>query len=1154
MLFYNIFDMQELFADDLEQLNSVVKAYVASDKNLELEVSFLQNEYYRFIRLMKKMIDITDEDDISSSSNLDIQVPITENDSVRVTVSGDDNINHVVSTYSLKPNNLVPYLESQQTSDFITVLQKDRSQQVKHIMKNIYIVVRLTPEIKLKQIPLSVHSNDSGKNKLYYRHKERVSFIVNKKFSLDMTIVRDNNHLSRLFNQSPHYEIELEVIDRKVTATELANTIYYIKMLLEDTFIPISADAQKVVIQNYFQLLGINKAHHLSVRYASSLEVSHLVDLPSKYGVTDKADGERYVLFISQGDVHLISNNLHVKKTPLRVEDKKYHNALIDGELIEIEEKRVFLPFDIIYLQTIGDFRFNEKYTLTIRLRYLNDLLANVFNQKFFIKNYLDDNKDFDENLIEKFYSKEIASYWSQFNKDLDTIKSDSLLVRGKIYFTPYGASMSEVFLYSKILWDNYNYKKLAPYMLDGLVYTPLNYPYMISSHSSNTGARTSNSNLTELKWKPARQNSIDFFIRFERDTNNNISLFFNNNDPTIEATKSYRICHLYVGSTQSGVGERPVPFRVNGVEQRAYLYLDQGQVRDLNDDVIEDETVVEFIYDMSLDETIKSVHRWIPIRTRYDKTESVMKYQKKYGNEMHIASRIWKSINNPITLDNIYSLSKSESFDTEFNRLTKSAPINRNPKSHSTALINKKLSYYQKTTDLALNMRAFHNWIKNNIIQTYCFNATAVLDIGCGRGGDINKFIAANVKHYVGLDIDYSGLYQSQDSAINRYNSLKLSADRRNANITDMHFIQADANALFDVSSQTQVIPNMSQENKTLIETYLSKRYDVINCQFAVHYFLANTTTWNNFISNVDANLSDNGYVLITTLDGDLIKDRLKSKAKLNLSYTTNTGEKRTFVEMVKVFADDTVDPLGLAIDLYNSMISNEGVYNREYLVLNDFIVSSMEKYDLQLVSSDNFERVYDGNRTLFLEGRNENLSDFVKILDPANKDKYSTEDIEFARASFEYSKLNKYYVFQRGGVKKATKSKAAAMGSIEPMGLVKPSKPKNVPFDIINTLSLSVPKWKYKTYLDPAFNASNANETYHRLKDTFKWTIVPNVYLIRHKAQSVEIVEIKKTDDTKAVVIYKSLEKEFMPVYFTNKAGDAEFLFTNTDIANLI
>ena len=45
-------------------------------------------------------------------------------------------------------------------------------------------------------------------------------------------------------------------------------------------------------------------------------------------------------------------------------------------------------------------------------------------------------------------------------------------------------------------------------------------------------------------------------------------------------------------------------------------------------------------------------------MRTRYDKTENVKKYKRKYGNNIEIANRVWHSIKNGFTIADIISLS----------------------------------------------------------------------------------------------------------------------------------------------------------------------------------------------------------------------------------------------------------------------------------------------------------------------------------------------------------------------------------------------------------------------------------------------------------------------------------------------------------------
>ena len=64
------------------------------------------------------------------------------------------------------------------------------------------------------------------------------------------------------------------------------------------------------IIDKYANLLNVNRENMTSLegRKAQSLEVQHVVDqLPNKYAVTDKADGERHFLIIYKNGVYLIS-------------------------------------------------------------------------------------------------------------------------------------------------------------------------------------------------------------------------------------------------------------------------------------------------------------------------------------------------------------------------------------------------------------------------------------------------------------------------------------------------------------------------------------------------------------------------------------------------------------------------------------------------------------------------------------------------------------------------------------------------------------------------------------------------------------------------------------------------------------------------------
>ncbi len=245
------------------------------------------------------------------------------------------------------------------------------------------------------------------------------------------------------------------------------------------------------------------------------------------------------------------------------------------------------------------------------------------------------------------------VSIGKNFNKTLEN--HTGIFVTRKISFVPYGIDSSEVFMYADMLWKTLIYDKLTPYHLDGIIYTPINTPYMI---------RTSPENLDdvpmEYKWKPPTQNSIDFFIRIEKDVNGNEAVFYDNS--VLKGSgNAYKICNLYVGLNKGGQ-EKPIPFKINGINQTANIYLIDDEVRDIEGKVIEDETVVEFIFDNTKTDMIDA-YKWIPLRTRYDKTESVQKYGRKYGNNLNIATRIWRTIINPITEENIASLGNPSSF-----------------------------------------------------------------------------------------------------------------------------------------------------------------------------------------------------------------------------------------------------------------------------------------------------------------------------------------------------------------------------------------------------------------------------------------------------------------------------------------------------------
>jgi hypothetical protein len=120
-----------------------------------------------------------------------------------------------------------------------------------------------------------------------------------------------------------------------------------------------------------------------------------------------------------------------------------------------------------------------------------------------------------------------------------------------------------------------------------------------------------------------------------------------------------------------------------------------------------------EFYYDDN--PSISAEFRWVPLRTRYDKTESVQKQKKKYGNNTDIADAIWNSIQEKITIDDLNRLSNENNYNNEI------LEIKKRIDAQVVAIEKQKDIYYQKMTDFGKPLRNFHNYVKSNVIFTYC-------------------------------------------------------------------------------------------------------------------------------------------------------------------------------------------------------------------------------------------------------------------------------------------------------------------------------------------------------------------------------------------------------------------------------------------------
>lgn len=1043
--------IENIGKDDIEKIKSLFKKI---KKTSEFEFIFFSNhfknvnlsleKYIMILKYLKKKSSIDKTKRlIGNNITLDISYNPDKNTTYRCTLENTQTINKYMQKLHKANNHVIlkNLIKQMSKDNNITAIKKSKDKNETIDVENLYMRIRLSNEENLTDDEIALLSglNDETMKNISFRFKERTTMYIyedkNSYIKIDLTKTRTEMNYEKINTSIPRYELEIEAkmenIDLKILDMMFMETETLFKIYQQSNYVVYKFEAESV-IQKYRELLIVPKvqsyANSLYGRQPVSLEIQYVENLSNKFAVTDKADGERNFLFIVDDNVYFINKNLNVKKSGIVLNEKnrKYNNSVMDGELLLLKNKLVFLVFDCLF-NGGKDVRKNIK--LEDRLNNADEIINNCFvfeNQRGY---NFEVNKNFDLDKTLLFHKNQINNMFINLNYDIDiSIKSENKfpIIRRKYFMHSLGAKKWEIYAYSSLIWNLYsndtNIK--CPYILDGLIYQPNDQEYIVEKKLSKE---------QDYKWKPIEKNSIDFYIEFLKDIQGNhiiaydntysdVSQDNNDNDFNEQRLKNlnYKICRLYVGQEIDNK-QTPVLFKEKEGLHEAYLLLTNGEVRDDEGNMLSDKTVVEFCYDTNENTPFK--FRWRPLRTRYDKTEAVIKYNKQYGNHITTAESVWLSIKNPILMSDFDELSQGNNPDKNTYFYDKKMESIRKRIGHEQILAVSKDSYFQERKNIAKPMRAFHNFIKDNIIYTFCHTMYGnkkkkILDVGIGLGQDNMKYYYAKVNFVVGIDIDYNALYYSTESAVGRYNKQK-----NKPGFPNMYFIQADFCSNFDYESQFKSLKGMNNENKLLMEKFFSedksKRtlFDVISAQFSFHYSLKNDETFKNMMNNINNYLNKDGYLLITTFDAIKVRQLLKDKEKYTKEYTDENGKVQTLFEIVKKYKDEPDDVImgtGNCIDVFMTWFMSENKYHPEYLVDSRYLIEQMDKVcNLDLISTDSFENQYKNNYEFFMN--------YIQYEPDKRTKKYLDSCADFYKdnsvnnGSRIYSSLYRYYVFRK-------------------------------------------------------------------------------------------------------------------------------------------
>ena len=708
-----------------------------------------------------------------------------------------------------------------------------------------------------KNNPKVINLFDTWNNKKkIFRYINRVTYINSRlfpSFKIDLSIVRSstknrgkmaqttNISDSNVFNNPETYEIEIElineeafynyikniegnrVIDNRKLVNDLQKNVRYVLSGLQGTDYPVKYSEQEQVMQNYLKLLFEKEYKDKGETYQpkraytsnfigpSSVALQRINIIPNKtdiivpnitekysYCVTDKADGERNLLYIDvTGKIYLINTNMNVIFTGAKTEYDKAFNTIIDGELITHNKIGNFInkyaAFDVYYIggMDIRHFPF----------MYVPNLNINDKGKKMGYRLHL----------LQRLIKKINPIHINSGRENQGKIKlATPISIVSKAFYPSYKEIDEEskeelpeynIFESCQIILNDIRNGIVYDYEVDGLIFTPTSYG-VGTNEVNKTGPKKKITWNYSFKWKPSETseifshsyNTIDFLVKTIKNENNmdRITPIFENGVNMYDSSsmKQFKMLQLCVGYSLRDHGylnpcndlledKYPVlkdpdnenddsiendysakqfypsePYDLNAGLANIMLQLDSNnsyQMFTEEGETFTDDMIVEFKYDKY--STKSTSWKWVPLRIRYDKTADYRLTNRNFGNNYNVANSTWYSIHNPITEEmistgrNIPDVEISD--DVYYNGLGG-----------------------EKMTEA---MRDFHNlYVKRKLILAVCKKGNILIDFACGKGGDFPKWNAARLSFVLGIDISKDNIENKINGACSRYLNFK--------------------------------------------------------------------------------------------------------------------------------------------------------------------------------------------------------------------------------------------------------------------------------------------------------------------------------------------------------------------------------------------
>lgn len=879
----------------------------------------------------------------------------------------------------------------------------------------------------------------------------------------DLSIVKQTHRNSRgeyrwvnkftqqdISKEIPVYEVEAELEHRETDTVEAASQrlikgIGEILRGIQKSPLLIRESTKRQVLAEYQELTKSNKFRgaatiNLELKNMVAIAEPGVANLREGYNVTDKADGLRTMGYVNGiGRLYLIDQSLNIYETGLQVPACK--KSLVDGEWITKnsahESINQYLIFDIYYAPEGRDVHKQPFYSASAgaSMRY-NEM-----------RNW--------------------EKLWNTAPGALEAIKGltpkTKLLVSMKRFRFAAPGDLS-IFQAAAQTLDTPRI-----YETDGLIFM---------KNESSIPDEAQGAYDEQFKWKPPKDNTIDFLVVTEKLQGTVIDAIHDGFHPTSGKNIRYKVLRLHVGSredprklskprdivlkelplvpprgTKGANMYRPVLFEPeeypDDMSNTCYVEVsvdletgDEYAVCEGSKEPITDKSIVEISYDA----TRPAGWRWVPKLVRTDKTERLQRGELgRTLNSNLVAQSTWKSIHDPVT----HSMIRSGSEMPSKEEITAVSAIEQ-----ERAAITRKYADRTAPEEDMVRVRPLRDFHNKYIKETILYNAVmkkpnlALIDIGMGVAQDIQKWRRVNAGAVLGIDIAGDSINSPTHGAYQRL----WSTMQRNGRdkVLPMVFAVGDAsknlvNGEAGITPEDSVIlqSTLGRVKPTgvvppYVENQMASRFkakaDVISCMFATHYFFESEEKFSGFLRNISENLKIGGYFIGCCFDGEKVFEFLNGR-------DTRVGQEGDTLlwKISKRYSADEIpvgnEAFGMPIDVEFISI---GMPHREYLVPFALLNQKMQSIGCELCSDSEVKEL----------GLQKSTGFFSESHAMAAK---SGQKFPMTPAVQQFSFLNRWFIFRRKGdvgvdstpVGTATAAVRSSAANTRPQGGVTSEKP---------------------------------------------------------------------------------------------------------------